>query len=144
MNAGESRVIDYVLVPAKAEDQPWLERLRRHLRHCAECWQRGAIYLVEAFGACVGMIQLFDGGDAIEIGEIQIEPTYQGRGLGTQLLQDTIDRAHANDKKVRLTTGLKNHRAFKLYQRLGFRRVKQTDTHDHMECPPDLRQQPPS
>jgi ribosomal protein S18 acetylase RimI-like enzyme len=31
---------------------------------------------------------------------------------------------------------LKNRRAFELYQRLGFRRVAQTDTHDHLECEP--------
>lgn len=144
--------MDYQLVAAVPEDQAWLEELRRavyqelffatwggwdearHLRHCAECWQRGGIFCIEVDGVRVGMIQLFDQPDAIEVGEIQIQPSYQGRGIGTRLLSDTVDRAHARRKKVSLSTGLKNHRAFQLYQRLGFRHVAQTDTHNHMVC----------
>src|SRR5262245_58844437 len=120
-------MIDYRLVPANPEDRAWLEQLRRavyrdlffatwgnwdearHLRHCAECWQQGEIQIIEAYGARVGMVQLFDGSDAIEVGEIQIEPGYQGRGLGTRLLRDTLGRAHAQSKTVRLSTGLQNH-----------------------------------
>jgi ribosomal protein S18 acetylase RimI-like enzyme len=87
----------------------------------------------------VGMIQLFNQPDAIEVGEIQIQSSYQGRGVGTRLLTDIIDRAHARGKKVSLSTGLKNHRAYQLYQRLGFRQVAQTDTHSHMTCEPGSR-----
>jgi ribosomal protein S18 acetylase RimI-like enzyme len=83
------------------------------------------------------MIQLFERPDVIEVGEIQIQPTHQGRGIGTRLLLDTIARAGAQRKKVSLATGLKNHRAFALYQRLGFRHVAQTDTHNHMESEPE-------
>lgn len=144
----------YQLVPATYEDQPWLEQLRRavyrdlffatwggwdearHLRHCAECWTRGGIYCIEVDGERVGMIQLLERPDVVEIGEIQIQPTHQGRGIGTRLLLDMIARAHAQHKKVSLSTGLKNHRAFALYQRLGFRHVAQTETHNHMECEP--------
>jgi ribosomal protein S18 acetylase RimI-like enzyme len=144
----------YRLARAKYEDQTWLEQLRRavyqelfiatwgawdearHSRHCTECWERGEIFCVEVDGARVGMIQLFEYADAIEVGEIQIEPPYQGRGIGTRLLRDVIVRARDGRKKVSLSTGLKNHRAFRLYERLGFRRVTQTDTHDHMECTP--------
>jgi hypothetical protein len=32
--------------------------------------------------------------------------------------------------------GLKNDKAFRLYQRLGFRRVAQSETHNHMEYEP--------
>jgi ribosomal protein S18 acetylase RimI-like enzyme len=79
------------------------------------------------------MIQLFEHPDAVEIGEIQISPSYQGRGIGTALLRDVVGSAHAKGKKASLSTGLKNHRAFKLYKRLGFRHVGKTDTHDLME-----------
>jgi ribosomal protein S18 acetylase RimI-like enzyme len=144
----------YRLIPAAAKDQAWLEQLRRsvyqdlffatwgdwdearHLRHCAECWARGEISLIEVNGSPIGMIQLFELTDSIEVGEIQISPQHQNEGIGTQLLRDTIDRAQTQSKKVVLATGLQNNRAFQLYLRLGFRHVRQTDTHNHMEYEP--------
>ena len=95
----------YQLVSAVPEDEAWLEQLRRavyqelflatwggwdearHLRHCAECWERGGISRIEIDGVRVGMIQLFDHPDGIEIGEIQIQPSYQNRGIGARLLR---------------------------------------------------------
>ena len=147
--------MDYRLIRATSGELEWLEQLRRivyrelffatwgdwdesrHLRHFAESWERGGIDVVEVDGVRVGMIQLLEHPDAIEVGEIQIQPAHQGHGIGTSLLRDTIARAHAQGKKVRLSTGLKNRRAFTLYQRLGFREVAQTDTHHHLECAPE-------
>jgi ribosomal protein S18 acetylase RimI-like enzyme len=106
----------------------------RHLRHCAECWARGEIFVVEVDDVRVGMIQVFEQSDRLEVGEIQIDPAYQGRGIGTRLLRDTIARAHAEHKNVTLSVGLKNRRAFALYERLGFRLVRQTETHHFMAC----------
>ena len=146
--------MNYRLVPAGVEDQAWLEQLRRsvyrdlffatwgqwdedrHLRHCSECWNDGGILCMEVDGQRVGMLQLFERPTSIEIGEIQIAPPYQGRGIGTILLRDTISGAHAKGKKVSLSTGLKNHRAFALYKRLGFRHIGKTDTHDLFEFLP--------
>lgn len=147
--------MDFRLVPTTPVDQEWLEQLRRavsqdlflatwggwnearHLRHCAECWDRGDIYAIEVDEVRVGMIQLIEYPETIEVGEIQIQPSYQRRGIGTLILQDAISRAHAQRKKVSLSVGLMNHRAIELYERLGFRHVERTDTHDHMECEPE-------
>ena len=144
----------YRLVPTTAEDRPWLDELRRavyldlfvatwggwdenrHSRHFNKCWERGAISAIELDGIRVGMVQLSDQVDAVEIREIQIHPSYQGQGIGTRVLQDTIAQAHAERKKVYLSTGLQNLRAVKLYRRLGFVEVAQTETHYHMESDP--------
>lgn len=143
----------YQLLLAVREDEAWLEQLRRavyqelflatwggwdearHLRHCAECWERGGISRIEIDGVRVGMIQLFDHPDGIEIGEIQIQPSYQNRGIGTRLLRDTIDRAHEQHKKVSLSVALKNARAYRLYERLGFQKVAHNETHNLMAYP---------
>ena len=145
--------MNYQLVAATEEDRQWLEQLRRsvyrdlffatwgewnearHLRHCSECWDRGNIFRVEVGGVRFGMIQLFEGLDAVEVGEIQICPPYQGRGIGSSLLRDTVSKAHASGKKVTLATGLKNDRAFSLYRRLGFDHTGRTDTHHLFESP---------
>jgi len=143
----------YQLVPAVPEDEAWLEQLRRavypelffatwggwdearHQRHCAECWKRGGISRIEIDGVRVGMIQLFDHPDSIEIGEIQIQPSCQNRGIGTRLLRVTIDRAHKQHKKVSLSVALKNERAYRLYERLGFQKVAQNETHNLIAYP---------
>ena len=145
--------MNYQLVAATRDDQQWLEQLRRsvyrdlffatwgdwdearHLRHCSECWDLGSIFRIEVDGRRVGMIQLFEQSDAIEVGEIQIAPPYQCRGIGSQLLRDTVREAQTRGKKVSLGTGLENHRAFSLYQRLGFDHVGQTETHNLFEFP---------
>jgi len=145
--------VSYQLVAAIEDDRTWLEQLRRsvyrdlffatwgewnearHLRHCSECWDRGNIFRVEVGGARVGMIQFSEKPDAMEVCEIQIDPAYQGRGIGSTLLLDTVSRAHASGRKVFLATGLKNHRAFSLYRRLGFEHTGQTDTHHLFEFP---------
>ena len=144
----------YRLNPATPADQAWLEALRRavyqdlflatwgswdesrHLRHCAECWERGNIYTVELDSERVGMIQLHEYADRLEIGEIQIQPSHQSRGIGSRLLRDVQARAHAQRKKVALSTGLKNLRAVRLYERLGFQHVSQSESHFHMHSEP--------
>jgi ribosomal protein S18 acetylase RimI-like enzyme len=144
----------YRMHPATADDRPWLEALRRsvyqelfvltfggwdevrHARHCAECWARGDISLVEVDGERVGMIQLYERANEIEIGEIQLQPSHQNRGLGSRLLRDTLARARRDGRRVLLSVGLKNERAHRLYERLGFRDVSRGETHHHMESVP--------
>ena len=151
MRSSKQSMMPYRLIPATTEDGPWLEALRRavyqdlfvatwggwdearHQRHWAACWERGGICTIEVDGTRVGMIQLVEQDDAVEVKEIQIHPAHQGGGIGTRVLRDVVDRAHAQHKKVSLSTGLRNHRAVKLYRRLGFVHVAQTETHYCME-----------
>ena len=105
----------------------------RHKRHCDECWQQGGVFLVIVGGSRVGMIQLFERKDAIEIGEIQIHPSHQNQRIGTQLLEDVMAKAHQHGKSVVLSVALKNERAYRLYERLGFHCTGRNDTHHHMQ-----------
>lgn len=141
--------MQYVLRCARDSDKAWLEQLRRlayrelfsatwgdwdesrHQRQFADCWQRGSIQLVEIDGHSVGMLQLFELDELIEVGEIQIHPEHQGTSIGTGLLRDVIARARAQDKDVILSTGLMNLRAAGLYERLGFEETERSDTHIH-------------
>ena len=105
---GSKEFMSFQLVAASIDDEAWLERLRRdvyqelfiatfgawdearHERQFGECWNRGGISIIEIDGARVGMIQLFDQPDAVEVGEIQIQPSYQKEGIGSRVLQDTL------------------------------------------------------
>ena len=82
------------------------------------------------------MIQLHEHPDRVEVGEIQIQPSHQGRGIGSRVLQDVQARAHAQGKKVSLSTGLLNRRAVRLYERLGFQHASRSETHVHMQSVP--------
>jgi ribosomal protein S18 acetylase RimI-like enzyme len=142
----------YQLVPASIEDEAWLELLRRevyqelfmatfggwdearHARQFGECLNRGGISIIEVDGARVGMIQFFDQPDAVEVGEIQIRLGHQKHGIGSLVLKDTIARVHEQRKRVLLSVALKNKRAYRLYQRLGFRKFAHNDTHSLMAC----------
>jgi ribosomal protein S18 acetylase RimI-like enzyme len=148
--------MQYRLVEAAASDNDWLENLRRtvyqdlfqatwggwdearHQTHLAACLSKGHISIIEVGGSRVGMIQIFDEPAAIEVGEIQIQPADQNRGIGETVLRDIIAAAHSYGKPVSLRLGLKNERAFRLYQRLGFQQVAKTETHYNMICEPKI------
>ncbi|TMA32344.1 MAG: GNAT family N-acetyltransferase [Deltaproteobacteria bacterium] len=146
--------VNYQLTPASASDEKWLEELRRdvyrelfeatwggwdearHRRHFAECLRLACISIIAIGGERVGMVQLFDRDDSVEIGEIEIQRTAQSLGIGTRVLEDIIADAHHRNKRVVLSVGLGNHRALQLYERLGFHRIAQSETHHHMACAP--------
>ena len=140
----------YELEIATEDDRAWLDELRRvayhqlmtetfgawdetrHNRHCQECWNQGAIQIVSINGNKIGMIQLTESPDVIELSEIQIHPDYQGRQIGQRLMIDVISRAREAQKKLTLSVALKNRRALKFYQGLGFRTVGRSDSHFQM------------
>ncbi|PKL79700.1 MAG: hypothetical protein CVV27_01470 [Candidatus Melainabacteria bacterium HGW-Melainabacteria-1] len=143
--------MQYNLIPATSADEAWLENLRRdvyadlfnatwgawdearHARHFAACLERGQIQIIAIAGEPVGMVQIFNDSDALEVGEIQIEPAHQHRGIGTRILMDIVSAAHKAGKAVRLSVGLQNHKALRLYERLGFQLLTQSETHTHLE-----------
>ena len=147
----------YNLENASEANRAWLEKLRRaayydlflatfgtwdeerHQRHCDECWKKSAISLIVVGGSKVGMIQLFERADEIEVGEIQIHPDHQRQKIGTQLLQDVVARGHRQGKGIVLSVPLKNERAYRLYERLGFHCVGQNHTHYRLQFLPARR-----
>ncbi|NIP92247.1 MAG: GNAT family N-acetyltransferase [Akkermansiaceae bacterium] len=145
--------MDYRLIDASPEDEAWLDGLRRrayedlfeatwggwdearHSRQFSESMRRGHISIIEIGGRRVGMIQLLAHTDAVEVAEIQIDPSHQDRGVGTRVLLDVISDASARGRDVRLSVALTNRKAIKLYERLGFSSVEQSETHCHMRYP---------
>lgn len=140
----------YQLIKASSTDEAWLEQLRRkayedlyqatwgewdearHRRQFSECMKRGGISIIEVDGSQVGMVQVRDVSDGIEICEIQVEPRHQNRGVGTSVLLDIMSAARQQGKCVRLSVGVRNEDALRLYRLLGFRSVGRSDTHEHM------------
>lgn len=59
-------------------------------------------------------------------------PTHQNLGIGTRVLKDIIWRSTRAKKDLRLSVGLKNQKARRLYERLGFVVETVSETHYHM------------
>lgn len=70
--------------------------------------------------------QFFD--DHVYLADIQLIPEIRNRGIGTQLVKLTIERANALDLPIRLRV-LRNNPAKSLYERLGFRKIDEARTH---------------
>jgi GNAT superfamily N-acetyltransferase len=147
----------YALRSAEEADRSWLIDLRRDVyrelylatfgvldehrnqRHSDECWERGPIWIIQLDGQDVGMVQLAETKSAICLEEIQIGPAHQRKGLGAAILKDILDKAASSARTVTLYTGLKNHGARRLYERLGFQMIGRSETHTHMEFVPRSR-----
>jgi GNAT superfamily N-acetyltransferase len=139
--------MDRVLRPASDADKEWLEALRRaayhdlfdatwggwdearHLRHFSEFWKSGHISVVSVDGRQVGVVQVFESKDLVEVGEIQVLPAYQNQGIGTRILADVIECGRKKGKSTSLSLGLKNDAALRLYERLGFVETDRSSTH---------------
>lgn len=75
--------------------------------------------IVEVDGVPVGAIGVDERDDGVRLVELQILPTWQGKGLGSALLHDLMLDAKTKNKPIRLRV-LRENRARSLYERNGF------------------------
>lgn len=68
----------------------------------------------------VGLLKLDEKENRIEIVQIQIDPKFQKKGLGQQIIKEVIKNALAQNKELVLSV-LKANPAKELYERLGFK-----------------------
>jgi GNAT superfamily N-acetyltransferase len=76
----------------------------------------------------IGMLSVEEGEDDIFLRIIEIHPEYQGKGIGTVIINKIIADGAQKMKPVRLRV-LKVNPAKRLYDRLGFSTVEETSTH---------------
>lgn len=71
---------------------------------------------------------------AYYVAEIELMPPYQRRGIGAAILRDVIAEARSGGRPVALRV-LKVNPARRLYERLGFALIGESDTHYLMRTP---------
>ena len=81
--------------------------------------------------------------DEIRLIDIALLPECRGTGIGSRLMQDILDEAAAAGKCVRIHVEQFNP-ARRLYDRLGFREIKQQGIYLLMEWTPDCSRIKPS
>ncbi len=67
-----------------------------------------------------GRLWVDESGEEMRVIDIVLAPTYQGRGIGKQLLERVIAKADGAGKALRLFVDRMNARALELYRRYGF------------------------
>ena len=95
-------------------------------------WEPARLQKILCENEIVGVLWVERREDHVEVLEIQIDPEFQGRGLGTAVLSDILGQVDQAGLSVKLQVLFKN-RAKALYERLGFVVTGETDTHYLME-----------
>ena len=90
------------------------------------------ITIVTVNGADAGMFVLDRDETGYFLKRIEVHPSFQGRGVGTAVIQEIIDKASFERENVRLMV-FKINPAQGLYKRLGFKIVDETETHYEMK-----------
>jgi ribosomal protein S18 acetylase RimI-like enzyme len=114
----------------------WDEPVQR--QRFEEEFDPGRDQIVAYEGADIGVLGIERHEDALFIDKIYILPDYQRCGIGTALIQTVLDDAFQSDLPVRLRV-LKNNPAKRLYERLGFVQVAETETSYVMQAGPKSR-----
>lgn len=80
------------------------------------------------------IVGFFNGKDkddkTFEIGNICIKPEYQNKGIGTAVLKEIL---FEHKEQEIILQCFKENRAINLYQKLGFKRIEENDTHIKMK-----------
>lgn len=118
---------DYVAATYGWDEALQAELFRRNWDH-----QLPHLQVVELDARVAGCLRVEDNDAALFLASIEIAPQLQGRGIGTQLIEQLAARARAAGKTLELFVMKANPRAQRLYERLGFAVINETATHRAM------------
>lgn len=86
----------------------------------------------------VGYISATEDDNTVFVENILIEKSFQGKQIGTQVLRDVISKASEHKKNVELQVFKINEEAKKLYHRLNFKIIGETELHYKMRYEKNL------
>jgi ribosomal protein S18 acetylase RimI-like enzyme len=93
-------------------------------------------------GEPVGVLTVVRGPRGDAVSRVAVLPRVQGRGVGTFLLRSILERNAREGRPVRLSV-YKCNPAWRLYQRLGFQIVSESDIEYHMVWRPGRQENSP-
>jgi len=82
--------------------------------------------IIECNGTSIGLLKIERKQDDIELIQIQIDPLYQGKGIGKKILKAIITDAISEGKSITLHV-LKVNQAQRLYLKLGFKIIEENE-----------------
>lgn len=139
--------MDFMLRPATARDCDWLLALRTatmrdYVEQTLGFWdaeaqqarfhnpsERANMQVIVAGGRDAGLLHVERNAGRVFLANIQIDPQFQNRGLGTAVIRRLVNEAQATGVAVGLQVLTVNRGARALYERLGFVVNATTETH---------------
>jgi ribosomal protein S18 acetylase RimI-like enzyme len=104
-------------------------------RWCRENYPGAEYQVILVDGAPAGRLYLHPREDEVRIMDIALLPEHRGTGVGTYLLKGVVEGAAASRKRLSIHVE-KHNPARRLYERLGFRDVKDAGVYTLMEWRP--------
>ena len=83
--------------------------------------------IIEYNRTSIGLLKIERKQDSIDLIQIQIDPLYQGRGIGKMIFEQIINEANSEKRSITLQV-LKVNKAQRLYVKLGFKIME--ESHD--------------
>lgn len=91
--------------------------------------QSNFIKIIVLDNKSIGFVDISVIDNICEINNICIDEKYRGQGIGTQILNDCLNKHKDKDIKLQY---FKSNRVGNLYKRLGFKEIGETKTHYQM------------
>lgn len=111
----------------------WDEKVQRD--YFERDFNPASTQIIQADGKDAGMLKVVERAAHLVLSHIELLPEFQMRGIGAQMIQRLIARAEASRKPIKLRV-MKVNPSKRLYERLGFQGVGETETHYLMEWRP--------
>jgi ribosomal protein S18 acetylase RimI-like enzyme len=111
----------------------WDEQFQR--QRFSELFSAERFQVIRQDGVDIGVLEVRREAHRLYLGEIALLPEHQSNGIGTEVISDLVAEADAALLPVELQV-LKVNPARRLYERLGFEVVGQTETHFQMRRMP--------
>jgi GNAT superfamily N-acetyltransferase len=89
--------------------------------------------VIEIDGERAGRLRMVQSDDHVELAGIQLLPPHQGRGIGTYLIEQFLVEARRAGLTPRISVEKDNPDARRLYERLGFVPIGDSDRDDLLE-----------
>ena len=104
----------------------------------ARLWMPGNTRIITRNGVAIGWLAAIERASDIFLQQLYIAPAYQRRGIGTQVMELLLVQWNTTGKPIVLGV-LKNNPARRLYERLGFTVVGETETKFMMRREPPVK-----
>jgi GNAT superfamily N-acetyltransferase len=98
-------------------------------------WPGTTTSVIEIDGERVGRLRVLRSDQTIELAGIQLLPEVQGQGIGTAIIESLKTEASEAGAVLELGVEKDNPDAHRLYQRLGFAAIGETDDEHRLRWP---------
>jgi ribosomal protein S18 acetylase RimI-like enzyme len=90
-------------------------------------------YIIVIENKKIGWLNYEELDSIIKINQIFIIPEYQNKGIGTNIINEIIEKGRQNKKTITLRVLKVNEKALKLYKKMSFIVNEENDTHYYLK-----------